>query len=618
MNFFILIIFELFINILCQNQIWKFESSSIDLLKKGSYNYIIYNETNFGVEIKLEKTIEKINNRIVEKNTIQRNNEEKKEIEFEDIYRFYSFPFLQYICPKGKHFLHEYSYNKVQEFIYPQKENSDNWLFSCYYYNNRIYISYLGSKDNNIYVFNVIRKKWENITITLKESNYKIYDIIWPNKNNINNMTYVMTLLLKEKSLFLTKIVIANSFSTIYETNMRYINNLKNNAFAFFDDDKYIYWLTYDEKELFSGYSNTPIPENISNFDPNNNEMIDLTMNLHSPFESMEKVTINYIYSIKNTKYAYYQINSNSIIYHGIIDIKLNKIIFNTNEVIIEYKPLTKYSLLAITYSSAFEICIYGKDNGKCREECEQNEKLIIDKENGNSCGPQDCNILFRPNNTCIDYCNESIYTKNDDECGPCQLINESYPFKIINEKNCIKEMPNNAYYIDKSLNLIDFCHNSCETCYGKQEDNCLSCNNNTSFLYNNICCDYNCKTCNKGKEGNNNNCASCDNYTFLVLANGFDNNCVSECPKNTKLDNFSNTCIDGDGDGDENVDNNNNNKSKIWVWILIISLGVIIIAVVGIIIFLKFCRRDNEDEIDVVLKSEDDFSVDQSWSIYE
>ena len=99
---------------------------------------------------------------------------------------------------------------------------------------------------------------------------------------------------------------------------------------------------------------------------------------------------------IRNTKYAYYEINLNEIIYHGIIDITLNKILFNTNENITELKLFSKYSFLAITKSSAYEICVFAKSNGKCVDKYRPGQILELCPEYGNYCyGIELCKKYF-------------------------------------------------------------------------------------------------------------------------------------------------------------------------------------------------------------------------------
>jgi hypothetical protein len=133
--------------------------------------------------------------------------------------------------------------------------------------------------------------------------------------------------------------------------------------------------------DFTSGYSLNEIGKEISS-----NEDIKIYANSESPLKIFGESEIYYLKFIRNTRFAYYKIKaSNAIIYHGILDIKLNKIIFNTNDYIKEFRPLTNYSMLAITNDSAYEICASIQD-GKCIEECEEGQELIINYEKGNYC----------------------------------------------------------------------------------------------------------------------------------------------------------------------------------------------------------------------------------------
>ena len=74
---------------------------------------------------------------------------------------------------------------------------------------------------------------------------------------------------------------------------------------------------------------------------------------------------IEYIKFIYNYKYAYYKINNleNNKTYYGIIDTKINKVVFNTDEEILTYVPYSDFSMFAITSTTAYEICVIKKDN---------------------------------------------------------------------------------------------------------------------------------------------------------------------------------------------------------------------------------------------------------------
>ena len=656
MYFSIFIIFvDIFINIFCQAlnwNIWTLENSSIDLLSSSdSYNYIIYDERDKGIHIKLMKHIWKENGKIYHKNYIQKNDEEEEEIEFDDIYNFYSLENKTYICPKGNNSLFDYSSNTIKIINNTRNTITGNWFLTCGFDNNKLFISYLGSSDNNIYQFNIKQNKWEseNLQLYLKDGwmiyrydCYRYYDIIWPNEDK----KYGMALLSDERGIMLAKIQIRypNSYYRYRQKMLiiidnKYISiNYKLNVSVFFDEERFFYLLAYNESEVVYGYSNSSISDDIQNFN-----LKDIKLKKMLTYKTNGNVKINYINFIRNTKYIYYEIELNSIIYHGVINIKENQISFNTNETIIDFRPLSKYSLLAIIESSAYEICINGKYNGKCIDECPEGQILVYNEKKGNYCFGKECkNILLKTNNTCVEKCDEQQYILVENECGLCKHLNKTFPYKIINETNCINEKPNNTYFTDEKSYILKYCHYSCETCFGDNETDCFTCRN--SFFKNNgkcdsncpehhyknlkekICseCDSNCKECDNGKENNNSHCLSCEEGQYLVIAKGFDRNCVEECPNNTKLNNDTKECFsETDDTNNKNTDQNNFFKDKtVWIWAAIILISLIIIIVIVIVISKKYCKK-KKDDINAILKPEDDFmaghndNMSQDWSIY-
>ena len=91
--------------------------------------------------------------------------------------------------------------------------------------------------------------------------------------------------------------------NTIY--GVKYIISLKSNTQAYFDDNNYFYYFTYNNASDFeSGYSTT-------NFDLNGDysvNSITLYQNKESPFLCLEKdnYSIEEINFIQKTKYVYY------------------------------------------------------------------------------------------------------------------------------------------------------------------------------------------------------------------------------------------------------------------------------------------------------------------------
>ena len=107
---------------------------------------------------------------------------------------------------------------------------------------------------------------------------------------------------------------------------------------------------------------------------------IDINLNDNSPIEFLDDVTIKQMNFIPYTKYVYYEIYNNikKITYHGIIDIKLNKVIFNTDEEIKKFMPISKNSMLAFTRDSVYEICAIYDGNYHCLETCNKKYKKIF------------------------------------------------------------------------------------------------------------------------------------------------------------------------------------------------------------------------------------------------
>ena len=203
-------------------------------------------------------------------------------------------------------------------------------------------------------------------------------------------------------------------------------------------------------------------------------------------------------------KYAYYKIENKNTgkTYHGIFDIVLNKIVFNTDEKINVFIPYSSNSMLAITDKSAYRICTIFNDNKDgCIEECPSGNDIILDDE-GNKCGPTTPTnkVLLIPEGVYISSCDTSIYFSNGTHCGLCRDMDVTKPYKFINGTECISPFPSNANYYNvenqqlKSLNLlvcnsgyilsgnecIPHCYESCATCTVYSEDvqaqHCLTC----------------------------------------------------------------------------------------------------------------------------------------------
>ena len=209
------------------------------------------------------------------------------------------------------------------------------------------------------------------------------------------------------------------------------------------------------------------------------------------------------------------------------MDIKKNKVLFNTDENITTFAPYSTSVMLAITPKSAYKICILKSDND-CLETC-SNGNLILDID-GNKCNSDtECDsgkIKLMPNDICIEksLCDENIFVKNNTHCGLCK---EFYPndkkYKLLNTSECIDYIPNNSeqYNSNTYLNIYkcqknfhpynyacvpDFCFANCEVCYEASNDTdnqkCLTCKSGYYLVQEKSnclpCTNSRCEECNK------------------------------------------------------------------------------------------------------------------------
>jgi len=225
-----------------------------------------------------------------------------------------------------------------------------------------------------------------------KTFNYHImYDFIWTinpteeNKYPLTGITYDNSLLKIEAFLFSVRnkyIGYGSNYpkgllNTIYYSNQIGYFDIYNNNF---------YFIGYQSKNLLfkTGYYNGTNKIGYKNI-----YKFTFILNDKNPLKEIfdKSVIIKNMRFIKHTKYIYYKIydEKENIFYHGIIDIILNKVIFNTNEEIIEFKPYRNNSMLAITKNSAFKICAIKGNNDNCIDECPEG-KIIYDLSKPNQC----------------------------------------------------------------------------------------------------------------------------------------------------------------------------------------------------------------------------------------
>ena len=527
--------------------LWNFTNSGKDLLGdkdiNESYDYIIYDKN----DIQLIKHFYKENNIIKNKSQISINHQQinfDEDIYWDDIESSYVIDNNHYVCPKGRNYV---TIIESREVIKPtQTESSDDdWELMCYNQPDHgwLFVVFLNSKKyKNLYgiLYNKKDKKLEN-----KEEgvNLEFRDFIWTTNADSNDAYHMFTMFLKDSYIKLQQI-----FITIRDKDEKYyidfteklnknIEISKANYYSYFISPSNItYWINYNNIDDFtSGYTLTEInpfsTENLDNFN--------LKYNNDTPLKFIGDSKIEKLLFIRNTKYVYYKINNNNTIYHGIIDIRNNRVIFNTNENIKEFRPLTNHSLIAITNNSAYEICLFKNEEGNCVNDCGSPENEFIDSELNNRCKKQDdkCNnYILYPENICIENCDTKFYILNKKQCGLCKDLNTTHQFKLINSNKCLDQKEENTYYISENLKIIAYCHESCKNCTGPIDTQCIECQTGYEKNEDGKCiklpynCHKNCQKC-RGPSTNEDeqNCTSCKYDLLLEKEKG---NCFKECPE--------------------------------------------------------------------------------------
>ena len=566
---------------------WNF----YDTAKEITGDKIIIDKQSNNINIKIKKErqailyLDNLNHLII-------NNTDLGYYIFDDIESGYKKNDEQYLlCPKGKfHLILLKWYQGYDEIIPNSLEEDEDWELKCFWQldQGRVYVGYLNSKMN-LYEYNITEGafisskniikgiydiKWNTNQILDSEGKKQVFGLVKDINNQLilNNLEF--TIKYKEK------------FKILYKDE-RTVSELKTYSKAFFidnDESDNFYWMTYDNNAFSfdSGYYNQD-----SRITTSNLNTINLIKNINkSPFEFYDSIIIKYIKFIPYTKYAYYEIynEDQNVTYHGMIDVVLNRIIFNTDEELLTFVPYTKNSMLAIPTQKIYDqyvpykICaIIDDDDEDCLDECIVGEKAIYNMKEPNYCdsGCEYGLYTFMPYEYCINSCDEKLYTVDNDKkkCGLCKDIFPEQPFKMVNYLGCLDKQPDNSYFINENLKLLacidgvifkdgrcgEFkCYDNCKKCYGDSnnpnEQKCLTCKDNFVLQgqncidecldgyyenKNKICekCDDSCETCIQKP----NKCLECKSGFYLEKYTC--NQCSSFCK----------TCSKGEIDDNHN-----------------------------------------------------------------
>ena len=425
-------------------------------------------------------------------------------------------------------------------------------------------------------------------------------------------------------------------FDVVDEQDVQKFLDAKNSYYYF--SNNIIYWGDYSKNNFINGQISY-------SFDKTTGALSFSLEKKNCPFNFINKFNIESVKILKNNL-NYYKIKdtqTNNYNY-GIIDIINGIVIFNTNEALDYFSPLTDYSMLASYDTEAYEICTI-KKNGQCIENCGDGENYFRDANKGNHCSTStNCdNYKILPDNICVNSCEKDFtITDNNKQCYLCKEYQTSKPYTDIKNNKCLSSKPSNSYYINEDLKIIGYCINNCAKCSNSEK--CEKCNTNY-FLkkdsgtcvkncpekyYKNgeycLNCHQNCKTCSKAYDEVNENCETCDEnsiYKYLINADNFPSNCVEKCPEGTILDNYTNCILDEnyiieeeekkeeeekeeekgieeEKGPDTDKEKEEESESKVWLYILIPFLIIIFLFIVFLAIrfYKKYYSKKLDDNL--------------------
>lgn len=451
--------------------LWNYTSSTIKLLNRSNnykYSYDVVNRELHGVSIKMTRTIYRdSNNSTIQENRLFLDGRDYGTTDYDDIESAYRNNtdsdklYNYYVCPKGRYHVHLYEKNstthsllKKEGFNYEEYENKGNWSLHCFFqYNERhLFIFYLHSE------FHIFEYDFYQFKFTKSQNVFDgLYAYKWKTRP-VNGEKEMIAITKKDEEYVLQDILITVKQNEAFNLNAnRNYQNLvrgKSKFFSFFlnNTDYYNFvFINYENDTDFeSGYFMEP--KTITN---DNISSINIVKNEVSPFEFLGNITIKSTTFIYGTKYVYYKIYDNDANknYYGILDVTLNKIIYNTDHYIVDFRPFSNYAMQAITTHTAYLICTI-REGDNCIETCPDDKILVLDSTGANHCiskseSDNKCSnskFILMPNEICVNECDENIFTIiNGNECWLCKDINK---YKLINYTGCFEERVNLIIHI--------------------------------------------------------------------------------------------------------------------------------------------------------------------------
>ena len=412
MKYILFLAFNLFSFVFSPIPSWKFSNIAIDLTpgETNSHDYPIFSDSNYN----LKKYITKGTGGITVRNELKFGSY-TRDVQFESIESAYTGQInCNYIvCPNGKFHVKKYDDNNEIDIIPGSIDVGDDWNLRCYRHDMNYFImTYAnnGESKQNLVLTRDSGASW----ITNLRLTGELYDYKLTQGTNGNNGEYpIMHIGNIDGNLKVigANLVLKSDYTGMTGGQQKYIcKTLTHTKACFSSTNDSFYYVTYNESHLESGYSEV---SSMGDYD----ELPNFACNhiSKSPFSFVDNIEIQSVNLIRDTPYAYYEIynKDKDITYHGLIDIKNNKVLYNLEEEISTFIPYSKTEMLAITADSAYKICIIKDSSGSsCSASCSSNN-LLLDS-NGNKC-QNDCDsgkIKLMPESICVpsSECDTNIY----------------------------------------------------------------------------------------------------------------------------------------------------------------------------------------------------------------
>ena len=494
---------------------WKLDENGIPFFPSNSQNYkeiVACNDGNY----KLTNIYTKNNDGTISvqhKLDITKNSyTNSKNVDFGNMKVFrYVQTYGEIICPEGKYLPLDSDGNQIPISI--TSPNLDYHL-KCVGHGTGVFLAFFLNKDSHsLYGYLSVKDggKWDGGN----EFHHVLYDLKTRNTRIYNDEYPIIFLALAGPYIKLVgaKQTLEKNLDVHRDDiEVKTILKAKDYTYAYFNenDDKF-FLITYDKSKYSIVYSLKEYIEHYENNDDIKNvgeiPKEDLTLDFA---DKIEIVKMNFI---NKTPYIYYTVKNletgkNN---YGIMDFLSQKVLFNTDQEITKFEPLSNYEMLVFYPGGAYKICLF-RNGDSCESSCPSGTTLVLDV-NGNKCKstsePDTCALKLVPDNICIDTCDTNIYKLSADgkSCGLCGYFDNTKPYRIIKTDECLESIPEGAQIYNEKYNLLE-CAKGYQLdsvkkkCVPHCYPSCLKCNDYSENSKN-----HDCIECKEGYYLNGTNC---------------------------------------------------------------------------------------------------------------